>query len=88
MCYPLPVPTVLRIDGLRIIIYTSDHRPAHVHIRGDGKEALFYLNCPDGPPELRGNFRFKSSELTRIRAKLTPHVAALCAAWKEIHDDH
>jgi len=70
------------------MIYTSDHRPAHVHIRGAGKEALFYLNCPDGPPDLRGNFRFKKRELTRMQTKLVPHVAALCAAWKEIHGNY
>jgi hypothetical protein len=37
---------------------------------------------------VRGSFRFKPSELTRIQTKLAPHVAALCAAWKEIHGDH
>src|SRR3546814_10225859 len=25
------MPTVLRIDGLRVVIYPNDHRPAHVH---------------------------------------------------------
>jgi hypothetical protein len=60
------VPTLLRISGYRVIIYISDHRPAHVHVRGAGKEALFYLNCPGGPPELRDNFRFNMSELKRI----------------------
>jgi len=80
------VPTVLRVDGLRIVIYPADHRPAHVHVRGADKEALFYLNCPNGPPALRGNYRFSDSELKRIQEKLTPHVAALCAAWKEIHE--
>jgi len=79
------VPTILRLSGYRVIIYTSDHRPAHVHVRGAGKEALFYLNCPDGPPEVRGNFRFNTGELTRIQVKLIPHVVALCAAWKEMH---
>jgi hypothetical protein len=88
MWYDSLVPTVLRIDGLRVIIYTGDHRPAHVHVRGAGKEVLFYLNCPAGPPELRDNFRFSPGELNRIREKLEPHIAALCAIWKEIHETH
>jgi hypothetical protein len=50
-----------------------------------GRKRSSNLDCPDGPPELRGNFRFNPSQLTRIQAKLAPHVAALCAAWKEMH---
>jgi hypothetical protein len=30
------MPTVLRIDGLRVVIYPNDHPPAHVHILGPG----------------------------------------------------
>lgn len=47
------MPTVLRIHGFRVVIYPNDHRPAHVHLVGAGKEAVFHLHCPDGPPELR-----------------------------------
>jgi hypothetical protein len=82
------VPTVLRIDGLTVVIYPADHRPAHVHIKGAGKEALFYLNCPEGPASLRSYYRFTLRELTRIEEKLTPHLDELCKAWKEIHDHH
>jgi hypothetical protein len=71
------VPTVLRIDGLLVVIYPNDHLPAHVHVVGAGKEALFHLNCPVGPPALRRNFRFSRRELSGIQEKLTPHVAAV-----------
>jgi hypothetical protein len=40
------MPTVLRVAGLRIVIYFADHRPAHVHVVGRGGEAVFDLNCP------------------------------------------
>ncbi|MGO9259223.1 MAG: DUF4160 domain-containing protein [Bryobacteraceae bacterium] len=45
------MPTVLRFDGLRVVIYPNDHRPAHVHMIGRGHEAVFDLNCPAGPVE-------------------------------------
>jgi len=28
------MPTVLRFEGLRAVIYPNDHRPAHVHVIG------------------------------------------------------
>jgi hypothetical protein len=27
------MPTVHRFDGLRVVIYPNDHRPAHVHVK-------------------------------------------------------
>ncbi|WP_205980786.1 DUF4160 domain-containing protein [Pseudomonas viridiflava] len=45
------MPSVSRINGLRVVIYPNDHKPAHVHVIGSGREASFYLNCPEGPPE-------------------------------------
>jgi uncharacterized protein DUF4160 len=79
------MPTVLRFDGLRVVIYPNDHRPAHVHVIGKGREALFNLNCPAGPVELRENYRFSSREVSRIETELTKHLRELCRKWEEIH---
>ena len=80
------MPTVLRIDGLSVIIYPNDHRPAHVHVKGAENEALFYLACPDGPASPRGNYGFSLAALRKIEAALNAHLPKLCAAWKEMHD--
>ncbi len=32
--------TVLRAHGLRVVIYANDHRPAHVHVFGDGEAKI------------------------------------------------
>jgi Domain of unknown function (DUF4160) len=61
------MPVVLRFDGLRVVIYPNDHRPAHVHVIGAQGEAVFVLNCPDGPPELRESFGFRRSDVTLQR---------------------
>lgn len=79
------MPTVARMDGLRVVIYPNDHRPAHVHVIGNGCEAVFKLNCPKGPPELRENFGFSQAEVGRIQAALADPLAHLCAAWSTIH---
>jgi Domain of unknown function (DUF4160) len=31
------MPAILRERGLSFCIYTEDHPPAHVHVRGDGE---------------------------------------------------
>lgn len=81
------MPTVLRFDGLRVVIYPNDHRPAHVHVIGADGEAVFKLNPPNGPPELRENHGFKQSVLGRIETALTGVLPQLCQAWREIHGD-
>lgn len=68
-----------------MVIYPNDHRPAHVHVVGRGYEAVFKLNWPAGPVEIRENYGFSRSEVTHIESVLTNHLAALCNAWESIH---
>ncbi|MGN6551632.1 MAG: DUF4160 domain-containing protein [Pararhizobium sp.] len=79
------MPTVYRLDGLRVVIYPNDHRPAHVHVKGGSGEAVFVLHCPEGPPELRESFGFGRLETGRIRAALVVKLAALCDEWRKLH---
>lgn len=79
------MPTVLRFFGLRVVIYPNDHKPAHVHVIGNGCEAVFTLNCPEGPPELRENYGFSQKDLGDIAEELTKHMGVLCEKWREIH---
>jgi len=73
------MPTVLRFDGVRVAIYPNDHRPARVHaIAADG-EAVFVLNCPHGPLDLRESFGFSREALNletavdRLLSSRKPH---------------
>jgi len=79
------MPTAWRFGSLRVVIYPNDHCPAHVHVTGNGGEAVFNLHCPDGPPELRESYRFKTRELTMIEAELQRILERLCADWRAIH---
>ena len=82
------MPTVLRIFGLRAAIYPNDHRPAHVHIIGNGCEAVFNLHCPKRPPELRENYGFARKELGKIAVELAEHQVDLCSQWRKIHEHY
>jgi hypothetical protein len=79
------MPTVLRIGALRVAVYPNDHRPAHVHVIGNGHEAVFELNCPAGRVVVRENYAFAARDLTRIHAVLERNLTALCGAWERIH---
>ena len=79
------MPAVLRFDGLRVVIYPNDHRPAHVHVIGRGCEAVFDLNCLAGPVELRENYGFSRREIRHILVVLTDHLNELCPEWEQIH---
>ena len=75
----------MRIGNLRVVIYPNDHIPAHVHVIGNGNEAVWNLNCPSGPVSLRENHGFSQADLSRIEDALNPEVEYLCGRWWELH---
>jgi len=81
------MPTVLRIGALRVAIYPNDHRPAHVHVIGQGHEAVFELNRPPGDVTLRENYGFARREIAKIERALVLNLNMLLAAWEEIHGE-
>ena len=81
------MPTILRVAGLRVVIYVNDHRPAHLHVIGDGCEAVFQVHCREGRVSLRENYGFRRVELTRIENELKHHLDRICREWETIHGD-
>lgn len=79
------MPTIFRFDGLRVVIYTNDHSPEHVHVLGPGVEAVFELHCPDGPVTLRESFGFATRRLRALVAELHARSQELCSEWERIH---
>lgn len=77
--------TVLRLDNFRVVIYPNDHRPAHVHVIGQGCEAVFDLHCPDGPSELRDSYDLSLRTVSRIQKALNARMSVLCEARERIH---
>jgi len=79
------MPTVARFGNLRAVVYPNDHRPAHVHIQGRGHEAIFVLNCPDGPSEIRANYGFGLRELNDVLSWIQQSIVPICEAWRQFH---
>jgi hypothetical protein len=75
----------MRIGALRVVIYPNDHRPAHVHVIGQGHEAVFELNVPDGAVTVRENYGFTRRDLAAIERVLVQDLDVLRSAWGRIH---
>lgn len=85
--------TLLRHGKVRIVIYSEDHRPSHVHVVGVDKAAVLQLNCQEepqshGPLALRENHGFTARELRPIIEQVEANLALLCAEWKRVHGDY
>lgn len=78
--------TILRFQGYRIVIYSNDHQPPHVHVIGPDTEAIFQLNCPDGPPLAVRCYQLSLSALNLIQDHLHTHIHLLCRHWRHIHE--
>jgi len=77
--------TVLRAQGLRVVIFLNDHHPAHVHVFGDG-EAKINLSGPDGAPELVWADNMSRGEVRRAMRLVAEQQTMLLARWREFHD--
>ena len=76
--------TIHRAHGLRVIIFTDDHEPAHVHVFGDG-QAKINLIGPDGVPVLVWAEGMKANDLRRAMRLVRDQQQQFLARWREIH---
>jgi hypothetical protein len=76
--------TVLRAQGLRVVIFIDDHHPAHVHVFGDGQAKINLLGA-DGAPELVWADGMTRGEVRRAVRIVVARRAELLARWEGIH---
>jgi hypothetical protein len=80
------MPTVLPLfKAWRVVIFTNDHRPPHVHVLGPQEHARFELLCDLGQVRLMSNLGFSLQQLRQIAAHLLKHISHLCTQWGKIH---
>ncbi|MBL8147442.1 MAG: DUF4160 domain-containing protein [Anaerolineae bacterium] len=71
------MPTVLREGGYQFLMFTSDHPPAHVHVRREGKLAKVMLN----PIEFERTGGFSFGEQSKIVDIIRTYHGFLLAEW-------
>lgn len=65
------------------MIFTNDHRPAHVHVFKAGTEAVLTIV----PVGLRENYRMSKKNLRKALEIVAANQEQLLQAWTEIHGD-
>ena len=76
--------TVFRGDGVRVVIFANDHRPAHVHVFGDGEAKIDLLGA-GGTPKLVWADRMTRSEVRRAMRIVSTQQTTLLARWEAMH---
>lgn len=83
------MPTVLRLDGFRVVIYPNDHLPSHIHVLKGSGEVRIDLGSEEIAPQLMsvlGDIRDK--DVVSALYLVKEHQAELLAKWREIHGSH
>lgn len=75
---------VRRAFGFRVVIYTQDHEPVHVHIPGSGQAKINLLGR-NGQPELVYSMGISRADLRRILNEVAMEQARLLREWERIH---
>lgn len=75
---------VHREAGLRFMIFTDDHAPAHVHVFGDG-EMKINLNGAGGRVALVSSKGFNRSDLRKALRIVDEHQDAFLKSWESLH---
>ena len=77
---------VHRAHGFRFVIYTAEHKPAHIHVTGAGFAKINLLG-PNGAPELVYRIGVKKSDMRRLMAEVFGRRDIFLMDWERIHGD-
>ena len=77
--------TICRHAGFRIVIYTNDHDPAHVHAIKAGGEAKINLMGAAGGPALVWADGLNRGEVRRAIQIVEDNCTAFIEEWRKIH---
>lgn len=79
------MPTALRVAGYRIVIFTDDHLPAHVHAVSGIARAKIALGSADESPSVIEVEGINKNDMRKIFAAVCENQDVLLAKWREIH---
>jgi Domain of unknown function (DUF4160) len=89
------MPTIIRQDGFKVVIYPNDHMPSHVHVLKDDEEVRIDLGSIDtenGKPLILPSIisvsrKIGDKEIAKALSLVQKHQAMLLVKWSEIHGE-
>lgn len=76
--------TILKHQGFRVVIYTNDHSPPHVHVLRGGGEAVINLR-PQGRVELREADGLSKADIRKALELVSSRHGEFLKEWRKIH---
>lgn len=76
------MPVVMRIAGYRVVIFTNDHRPPHVHIIGSDGQVVMTI---ESVPRILRTEGFSDREALKLSKEVGAHTETLLKEWEAIH---
>jgi hypothetical protein len=81
------MPTILRFRGLRVVIYTNDHWPPHVHVIAPEAQAKIALGEARQRPFVLLNEGLSRRQLAWALTEIDRNRELLLTRWREIYGD-
>jgi hypothetical protein len=79
------MPTILRKNGLRVVIYPNDHLPSHVHvIKGDGEVRINLGDEKTAPDLLSIIGKISDKNVAKALYLVKDNQFELLTKWREI----
>lgn len=78
------MPTIVRQDGFRIVIFPNDHIPPHVHVFKGGAEVKIELG--EEPSLLSIEGKIGNKDLEKALNLVVEYQTELLEKWREIHE--
>lgn len=81
------MPTIIKQDGFRILIYLNDHTPAHVHVlKADGEVRVDLGTEKIALSLMSVRGKISDKEVMKALSLVTEYQIELLAKWEEIHN--
>ena len=80
------MPTVIVEDGFRLVIFTHDHGPAHVHVIKNRSQIRIILGAGNKLPRLDEVIgKIGNKDVQKAYSLVLKHHGKLIATWKKYH---
>lgn len=79
------MPTIININGYRVIIWPDDHAPPHVHVFKGNGEAKISIGTSSELPRLITIHTLSRQEIRQAWEIVANNQGILSTAWEKIH---